>query len=416
MLWRSPVTPVAIGTAIGFGLGIGGLGWEWRGLASLLPGLVGAMGGLVGFLSHARRQERRVMVQQRLTICHRDEVLRQATCQIMDLESALGAASGQLRAVHDATRLGATDVAHTSGELSRVVVEQSHQLNDSLGRLQELHRLVEAVAGQVTACEGQSHDSHSAALNGDEVLAVSASHLTQLSDQLDRAEGLVSALGESNRQIGEISDLIAAIASQTNLLSLNAAIEAARAGEQGRGFAVVADAVRKLATESRQATERIRTVVGAVSEQSQRVHGAMVTSIELAQSSLQAMTANRQAFTQIRECAQATDACLATVVDMMRSLGDGHQALGNAFACIAGATEQAAAGAQEMTAVAQEQSCNLVAIQEQADDLSRLAMALGRVKADLDADPCLVTESGANLPMRTVPTPAILAGGAASAP
>lgn len=70
--------------------------------------------------------------------------------------------------------------------------------------------------------------------------------------------------GEVVEEIKKMADIISQIASQTNLLSLNAAIEAARAGEQGKGFAVVADEVRKLADKSTQTVKNIQQVIAKV--------------------------------------------------------------------------------------------------------------------------------------------------------
>jgi methyl-accepting chemotaxis protein len=71
-------------------------------------------------------------------------------------------------------------------------------------------------------------------------------------------------LGEQSQTISRIVATVEDLASQSNLLAVNAAIEAARAGEQGRGFAVVALEVRSLAEQSRQATDQVRSILGDV--------------------------------------------------------------------------------------------------------------------------------------------------------
>ncbi len=94
--------------------------------------------------------------------------------------------------------------------------------------------------------------------------------MQQIAAMIGEANEAMGQLSSQSEQVGRVTEVIATIAEQTNLLALNAAIEAARAGEQGRGFAVVADEVRLLASRTSQSTEEISQTIASISSRPAR--------------------------------------------------------------------------------------------------------------------------------------------------
>ncbi len=111
--------------------------------------------------------------------------------------------------------------------------------------------------------------------------------LAQTAGQL--AEDLANVkngMGQVQQEIDKTDDIlqfVSNVASNSNLLGLNAAIEAARAGDQGRGFAVVAEEIRKMAVDSDQSVKNIRSILQNIQKQTHMVIATILSTAELGQ-------------------------------------------------------------------------------------------------------------------------------------
>ncbi len=219
--------------------------------------------------------------------------------------------------------------SQTMNELSRSVdtirreaEAQSAQINQAEAARQSLSQDLKNATLETEQVTVQAQQAASAAIQGVEL----AKQISQNMDQVSQASSLlaqrVGDLGKRSAQIGAIVQTIDEIASQTNLLSLNAAIEAARAGTHGRGFAVVADEVRKLAERSASAAKEVSEMIRLIQNDASEAVQAMEQTGKNVHTATTFTHQASQAFQAIASGASASSDRAASIRQAIQKMND----------------------------------------------------------------------------------------------
>lgn len=166
---------------------------------------------------------------------------------IRDMNNNLNLTIGEIREASEQVSVGSTQMAESAQGLAEGATEQA-------GTVEELNATVENVT------EMAKKSAEDAEQTSEEISA-SAKKAEQSRAEMDKLMEAMQRIDSTSKEIVNIIGSIEDIATQTNLLSLNASIEAARAGDAGRGFAVVADQIGKLASDSAQSAANTRELI-----------------------------------------------------------------------------------------------------------------------------------------------------------
>ncbi|MCM1025890.1 MAG: methyl-accepting chemotaxis protein [Roseburia sp.] len=271
----------------------------------------------------------------------------------------------------------ATDeISRAVEEISHGAVSQAEEIESASGQIATMGTIIEEIVNNVKNLTEASEVMNSAG-------NASMDTMQKLSTSNDRTSQAITNIGEqihlTNESIKKISvatELITSIASQTNLLSLNASIESARAGEAGRGFAVVASEIQKLAVQSNDAAVEIQQIIGNLVTESQKTINEMQDAEVLMKEQQEKLGDTKEKFEEVSEGIGVSREQTEQIRISVDSCDSARASVTDVITNLSAISEENAAAAEQTTASMQELNANINVLAQEATTLKDISEQL----------------------------------------
>lgn len=278
----------------------------------------------------------------------------------------------------DENAQGGTRIAEAVDGMLAALERQQQEVSRAQGQFGDMGAIAEKVADYAEAIHGNAGKTRDNARDGMQKIMAYVEQMQTVNRSMQEMESVFASFGENTKGMTEALASISSIASQTNLLSLNASIEAARAGEAGRGFAVVATEIRDLADDSQAAAAHIGKMIESVSSQADQMTARLRESLDQLEKGNQMTGEAKESFETITAGTDEVSNSVEDIISGVEQLSDKIKDAMESMGTVKDAADSNVTEINEVSAVVAEQSANLEEVSEAMD---RLLALTGDVEA-----------------------------------